>query len=411
MKLRYFAIVYGLLLLICIVFTINMFSSIEVNEVDTVTLNSDIEEIKENLDSGVSVSSLENIYECTIILESDSYYAIKVNDALKSNSTIIDFYLNDTYQGKVAFPGSEEKYNHAKENAIIVVTSVFSVLAVLGVFLFTYIYFRYIKPFKKLDTFATEISKGNLEIPLSREKGDYFGAFSEAFDSMREALRKAREGEYQANKSKKELIASLSHDIKTPISTIRALCELMSVKISDQDILHHIEIIDSKALMVDTLINNMFTAALEELEVLKINVKEEPSTIIKDIFQAVNYYNKIEFINDVPEFLVYMDKLRFTQVIDNVVNNSYKYANTKIEVSFIEQDGGIKILIRDFGPGCSEDDLPLLTEKFYRGKNSSVKDGSGLGLYLASSFMSAMQGDFKCENDNGFLVTLFLKKI
>ena len=157
--------------------------------------------------------------------------------------------------------------------------------------------------------------------------------------------------------------------------------------------------------------NNMFSATLEELEVLKISPSIEQTTIIKNMFEEINYYNRIVFLNEVPEYLIYVDKLRLTQAIDNIINNSYKYANTEIHVSFENNDDGLIIIIRDFGNGCDESELALITEKFHRGKNSSNESGSGLGLYLAKQFLEGMKGSLLVENDNGFVVTLFLRKV
>ena len=67
--------------------------------------------------------------------------------------------------------------------------------------------------------------------------------------------------------------------------------------------------------------------------------------------------------------------------------------------------------MKDRGNGVLEDELPLISEKFFRGSNAKGKDGSGLGLYLAKTFMEQMNGDMQCYNDNGFVVELFLRKV
>ena len=99
------------------------------------------------------------------------------------------------------------------------------------------------------------------------------------------------------------------------------------------------------------------------------------------------------------------------QVIDNCLNNAWKYAKTPVHVSFIEQTDGIRIKIRDEGEGVAEDELPLIMEKFFRGSNAKGKEGSGLGLYLAKTFMEQMKGDMEYYNENGFVVQLFIRKV
>ena len=122
--------------------------------------------------------------------------------------------------------------------------------------------------------------------------------------------------------------------------------------------------------------------------------------------------------NHIPECLIYMDKLRMEQVIDNVIGNSNKYAGTEIRVSFKEITQGdglnqkfIKMTIRDKGPGVPEEELSRITEKFFRGKGSETKQGSGLGLFLAKSFMERQGGAFEYYNDDGFVVELLIKKV
>ena len=103
-----------------------------------------------------------------------------------------------------------------------------------------------------------------------------------------------------------------------------------------------------------------------------------------------------------------------------MIGNSYKYAGTDIRVSFgaaaINLPTGnkqqfIEITIKDSGPGVPEDELPLIVEKYYRGKNSTEKTGYGLGLYLVKMYMEKQGGGMECFNDNGFTVKLSVSKV
>ena len=273
------------------------------------------------------------------------------------------------------------------------------------------LYRCYIRPFHTLQEFTAQVAKGNLELALPIRKNNFFGAFTESFDLMRQELKRARESEYQANISKKELIAELSHDIKTPVSTIKATCEVLQVTEQKEDTLHKIGGIAGKAEMIDNLVGNMFHATMEELEVLKVEPIEESSLAISEMFHDFKYYGQITLENDIPECLLYFDKLRLQQVLDNIINNSYKYAGTEVRVSFIESTEGIIIRIRDSGQGTTEEELALIKEKFYRGSNTEGKSGSGLGLYLADNFMKQMDGELECYNEDGFVVELFLHKV
>ena len=89
---------------------------------------------------------------------------------------------------------------------------------------------KVIRPFDKLKEFASAVAAGDLDKPLEMDRENVFGAFTEGFDIMRERLNEARESELQMSISKKELIAQLSHDIKTPIASIKAMSEVLGAK-------------------------------------------------------------------------------------------------------------------------------------------------------------------------------------
>ena len=88
----------------------------------------------------------------------------------------------------------------------------------------------------------------------------------------------------------------------------------------------------------------------------------------------------------IPPCIILMDPVRMQQVIDNIMSNSYKYAGTQITIKSQINQGYLELHINDFGPGISEEELPLLFNKYYRGKNVEGKNGSGLGLIYIEIF-------------------------
>lgn len=411
MKIRNIVILYTTILLgLFLLFLFDMQGK-SFKIVDTVSLNGQFKKVEEALDKNQSVKQVEEKYKCKVLFISDENYEASLMKSLEEGDIILDYYRNDTFEGKVIFAGEGESYRRLHSDLKLNVFGYMLCFLLVGYGVIIIVYWHYIRPFHKLQNFAAEITRGNLDISLEMNRGNYFGAFTESFDIMREELKRAKENEYLANVSKKELMASLSHDMKTPISTIKATCEVIMIKEKNHDTLEKIEVIAGKAEMIDKLIGNMFHATMEELEVLKVEPREEFAERIEEMFLELKYYGNIQLENDIPKCLVYMDSLRLNQVIDNIVNNAFKYAGTDIKVSFLEQENGINITIRDGGNGVPEEELPLVSEKFYRGSNIAGKSGSGLGLYLAKSFMEQMNGGFECFNDNGFVVILFVRKI
>lgn len=101
---------------------------------------------------------------------------------------------------------------------------VLCVVSVLFFFLaFGYIYLAILRPFEKMKDFAVKISAGDFDVPLKYQRSNYFGDFTWAFDSMRKEITKARICEREAIDNNKTVIATLSHDIKTPIASINSL--------------------------------------------------------------------------------------------------------------------------------------------------------------------------------------------
>ncbi|MBQ9610220.1 MAG: HAMP domain-containing histidine kinase [Lachnospiraceae bacterium] len=315
-----------------------------------------------------------------------------------------------------------------------------SVILVVGYAFILLVYFLQVKPVKEMEEFASSIAKGNLDVPLPIHKNNMFGSFTESFDLMREELKTARQREIEAEKAKREMVAELSHDLKTPVATIQATCEVLELKVSKEleeaekeaeksekkidelnGYLEKISYISNKSETINQLVGNVFHATLDDMEEVKIEPSENDSRLIEGYFNNLKEYGNIILDNHIPECLVYFDKLRMEQVIDNIVGNSYKYAGTDIHVSFDKVNNSlgnnspdnnfIRITISDEGPGVDEEELPLILEKYYRGKNTKEKQGYGLGLYLVNYYMEKQGGGMEYYNDNGFVVELLVKKV
>lgn len=414
MKIRYMVILYTAILLGIAVFTFQKLDAVSFESRDMAAVNESYQiimaQLEENSLSDSVRAQIEEQTDCTILYKSDSDYQRRLNDAILENAIILDYEKDGRLLAKICLNEQNAAYEMKKQELWMVAQGVIFLVWLAVMILFFYIYRRYIRPFQELRSFAGEVARGNLEMPLSMNKENYFGAFTESFDIMREELKRARENEYRANISKKELVAELSHDVKTPVATIKAACEILQVKETDAAVLEKVELIEKKANMIEQLIGNLFHATLEELEVLKVEPVEEASTCIEEMFLGLRGYGNLIIENSIPKCLVIMDALRMNQVIDNLVNNSFKYAKTVVYVSFLEETGGIKIRVRDEGAGVPEEELSKVTEKFYRGSNATKENGSGLGLYLAKLFMEKMQGQMELYNDNGFVVELYVRK-
>lgn len=331
----------------------------------------------------------------------------KESAAEKARQYHMDYDIVDgTY---VIYADSKTWTDYAKETAVGGM-SLFFLLALLAIG--GCLYFaekRILKPFARLQEFAGHVAYGNLELPLPMDKGNIFGAFTESFDLMRDELAAARKREQAADESKKELVASLSHDIKTPLSSILATAELLSVKTQEKANREKLNVIRRKAEQIKVLIDNLFQATLEELEELKVEPVAAASTEIVKLLLESDYEHLLHRM-DVKDCLVTCDLLRLQQVCDNLFSNSYKYAHTPIAVDSWISDGFLYLEISDEGVGVLPEERPLLKQRYYRGSNSTGIGGSGIGLFISEYFMEKMGGLLEIENqEKGFGVVLALK--
>ena len=415
MKIRIIAILYTVIILISGVLLWNKIDSEKAYSIDMLDLNTKRDEIEDKLLSGTDIATLENEYGCQIVLVSDDNYESINNYFIKEGMSVFDYREDGVIAGKIAFNARAEEYAARTRNSQMQLVLVLAIVYAAGILLMFLIWYFYIRPFNKLSAFASSVSKGNLDVPLNMDRHNYFGAFSESFDRMREELKASSEREAAANRSKQELVAEISHDIKTPVATIKATCEVMEVKYKDEDVREKVSVIKSNATSVEQLIDNMFRATLDDLDELKVTPREESSLIIEDMLKELRFYGTVEQKGSVPQCLISVDKLRLEQVIDNIAGNSFKYAGTPLEVEYKMESDNIRVLLSDRGPGVPEEELSLLTSKFYRGTAAaeSSKDGSGLGLYLASRFMEKMGGGLEVRNreGGGFTVEIIIRKV
>ncbi|MBQ9885932.1 MAG: HAMP domain-containing histidine kinase [Lachnospiraceae bacterium] len=270
------------------------------------------------------------------------------------------------------------------------------------IIVFGYIYFAILKPFNKMEKYAQEIAKGNFDIPLDYERSNYFGEFTWAFDSMRREIVKARSCEKEAIENNKTVIATLSHDIKTPVSSIRAYAEGLEANMDStiEKREKYLSVIMKKCDEVSKLTNDLFLHSLSDLDKLKINSEDfELCDFIKNtVNEIAAEQNDVHF--KMPDFTAFVsaDKNRVVQIIENLINNARKYAKSDIDVFMVKSDGSIEVHFRDYGFGIPDEDMPFIFEKFYRGGNCGNEQGSGLGLYIVKYLTEQMHGNILLYN-------------
>ena len=343
-----------------------------------------------------------------------SGYARSINDTEQNGSAVV--LLNEIRQlGRDAEgynPAGEQidelqEYfrERSDEGEVLFVKRMLLVFLVFGIgylaVIFGYVYWRILKPFAKLEKYAEQIADGDLDVSLGYERENYFGAFTWAFDHMREEIRYARKREREAIEENKTVIAALSHDIKTPIASIRACSEVLEANLNAdyEKRQRYTSIILKKCDEVTALVNDLVLHSLSELEKLEIHLEKlKIADVIRETVEEMAFSDLL-LEEPLPDAAVTGDAARVAQIIENLLNNARKYApGAKVHIYAKVLRGQYWIHVQDEGDGILPQDMPFVLQKFYRGRNVEGQPGSGLGLYIVRYLAEAMKGEVRLEN-------------
>lgn len=267
-----------------------------------------------------------------------------------------------------------------------------------------------LKPLKELNLATQRISEGNFDCDLSYRKNNEMGDFCAAFDLMRLQLKESMQKQIQLEESRKELIASISHDLRTPMSSIKGYVEaLQDGIIHDKEKFNrYIKVIKNKTENLDNLIENLFQFSQLEIEAQSMNfcvrncreMLEEILSPIEVEFADLTITLKID--RPFPCAYVYVNTGNISQVFDNLISNAKRYVAKDGEIivqAHIEKDALI-VKIRDNGIGIDEKDIHHVFDYFYRAEKSRSRSygGAGLGLSICKKIIEKHGGNIRVES-------------
>jgi histidine kinase len=336
-----------------------------------------------------------------------------------------DFYFKDGTEGSIFLLHQAPSFvKYARVFfPILFITLILSL--VLTNFLLSYYMSRSIlRPIEKLSTAAERISKGNFEFMLESHGKDELSKLIQTFESMRLQLKESFELRDKYENNRKVLIANISHDLKTPITSILGYVEGIEKGVANtiDKQKQYLGIIHSKASYMNKLIEEL--ALYSKLDVNKepfyfepVNIREFVQDYVEHIEddlheKGVNLTFDGMFIDD----KVQLDRNKVIRVLENIIYNSVKYFHNstgEITVSLTNQERSVLITISDNGPGVPEKDLSTIFTRFYRVDSSRSQGGTGLGLAIAKQIIEAHGGSIWAENNNreGLNVFITLQKI
>lgn len=297
---------------------------------------------------------------------------------------------------------------------ILLLAMMIVTMVVLG-----YVYTKVLKPFQDMSNLAYELAKGNLSMPVKEEKSKLFGRFLWGMNMLREKLEENKEKELAFQKERKTLILSLSHDIKTPLSSIELYTKALRSDLYDMQEKKDeaLQGIARNVKEIKGYVNEIVTASREDFLNLEVimgeyylsEVMKETESYYKDKLSVIHTELQVD---EISECLIKGDKNRMVEVLQNVMENAIKYGDGKrIRISFGEEEDCKLIHVENSGCNLKKEELPNIFDSFYRGSNSTGRKGNGLGLYICKTLMRKMDGEiFAGMKEDVFCVTIVVRK-
>lgn len=263
------------------------------------------------------------------------------------------------------------------------------------------------KPFEHLHLAAIALSKGNFSVDLQEQRYHAFGKFVWALNVLRDELLISKKRELALEKEKKTMIASISHDMRTPISNIalysQALAKNLFQDKHQQDIC--VQRIEENTKKLEAYVQTVIDTSTQNLIQIDvacedIYIHELMKRIRDDIVEKLHLLHIHYTCDGNVDGLITTDIEKSMEVINNLFDNAIKYGDGKeISLYLRKEQKSLFIAITNSGDVLKEGEREYIFQSFYRGSNIADKSGNGLGLYICKQIMEAMKGNIWLESN------------
>ena len=270
-----------------------------------------------------------------------------------------------------------------------------------------------------LSQMTEALADGNLDVEMNQDLG-IFNAFKQEIVAIQGGFKKAVDAEVRSQKMRSDLIANVSHDLKTPLTSIITYTDLLKDEtLSKEKREQYLQTLEKKAQRLKVLIEDLFemskassgniTMNLQEVEVTSL--MKQTLLELEDKIQDANLMIRRQF--PAHKVILKLDSERTFRVFDNLILNMTKYAmpGTRAYIEILDQSEVVQIVFKNM----SADELCVsaqeLTERFVRGDQSRHTEGSGLGLAISKSFVELQGGslDIQIDGDLFKVIITFTK--
>lgn len=354
-----------------------------------------------------------------------------VTHAERDNERYLVIIANDTY----TVNDISSRYNAQDFSSLVLgktglILTLIVLVFVLSILLLSIITSRTIsKPIKLLADGANEITNGNLDFVIDYESTNEIGTTVTAFNEMTSQLKTSIDDRDRMDQSRKEMIAGVAHDLRTPLTSVKGYVEGLMDGIASTDEMreHYLQTIYSSTQDMERLLDELLS--FSRLELGNIQLECEPTNInlflahyceeLELTLQNVNFDLTYNNPNADSEIMINLDTDRFVRVISNIISNSIKYRNKdkkgEITISLQEYEKSIIISIEDNGIGIENENLSKIFDSFFRADQARTKtrDGSGIGLAVCKQIIEMHGGRIWATSQygNGTSIHISMNKI
>lgn len=339
-----------------------------------------------------------------------------INNPIGSNSSIqnryiqnINYYLytipltqyEDLYDLTILFVSNTSTYKEIIKTTNIILLILFIISIFISVLISIRISTKFSKPIIDACYYAVQIGNGDFICVPENSTSTEMHQFYKSLNQMSQRLK-------AYDNTQKQFLQNASHELRTPLMSIQGYAEGIENNIIS-DYKSAATIIKKESIRLNSLVTELLTLSRIENQTYKHDFTlQDVSNLLLDYIQRINglaMKENIEIKHKLQENLcVKIDESLFSQSIINIISNCIRYAKNIINIETFAENNNVIITISDDGEGFSNEDLPHLFERFYKGN----KGNFGLGLAISYSAIKYMKGDLLAYNDNGATFKIIL---
>ena len=265
---------------------------------------------------------------------------------------------------------------------------------------------RVVKPIREMAQATRRYAEGNFDIRMyDYGREDEIGELAASFNNMAESLQ-------ETERQRREFIANISHELKTPMTTIAGYTDgILDGTIPPEHERRYLEIISAESRRLSRLVRRMLDVSrLQSIEPLKVQGRFDLCESVRRVLISLEKKitdRGLDVEAEIPDesLLVRGDSDMLTQVIYNLLENAAKFAQEEstLYIGVCAREGKARVTVRNHGETISPEELPLLFERFHKSdkSRSADKDGVGLGLYIVKTILEQHKEKIEVTSEKG----------